>query len=375
MAGGLSLLTTLWGSTSAVAGSATTGDDAPRVIASGLHSPRQLTFSPGGDLYVAESGAAGTPQTSQNCQTHPEFGEVCLSLTGSVARVDRGGEVTRVVTGLPSVGSPQDASGPYDLTFTSPRSFALVIGLGGTPQYRAGYGPQGALLGTLVTGDLRKKGETSVSKVADLAAYEASANPDGTDVDSNPTGLAQSKRGYVYADAGGNAVNTVRRGNISTLAVFDPVPTKQAAPVPNGPPAGFPADSVPTDVVRGPDGAWYVSELVGFPFEPKSSTIWRVEPGSEPEAYATGLTNVTSLAFGRDGRLYAVEIAENGLLSAPPGTPPTGRLVEVTKGASTHETVVGGLTAPYGVAIRGKTAYVTTNSASPDTGQVVRIGL
>lgn len=367
------MLTAVWGNPSAVAGSSSS-EDAPRVIASGLHSPRQLAFSPDGDLYVAESGAAGTKGPSVKCQTNlqPEAPDACLSLTGSVARVDRHNQVTRVVTGLPSVGTPSDATGPSDITFTGDHSFALVIGLGGTPDYRAGYGPQGALLGTLVTGDLRKKGESSVTKVADLAAYEESANPDHTDVDSNPTGLARSGRGYVYVDAGGNAANAVRKGdNISTLAVFPPVPTTVA--VPNGPPAGTPADAVPTDVVKGPDGAWYVSELVGFPFEPKSSTIWRVEPGSAPEQYATGLTNVTSLAFGRDGSLYAVEIAAGGLLSAPP--PPVGRLVKVTKGANTHETVAGGLTAPYGVAIRGKTAYVTTGSTSPDGGQVVRIGL
>ena len=45
---------------------------------------------------------------------------------------------------------------------------------------------------------------------------------------------------------------------------------------------------------------------------------------------------MTSLAFAKDGTLYAVEIAANGLLSAPPGTLPVGALVKVQPGASAH---------------------------------------
>ncbi|WP_317181421.1 ScyD/ScyE family protein [Intrasporangium sp.] len=121
---------------------------------------------------------------------------------------------------------------------------------------------------------------------------------------------------------------------------------------------------------RGLDGAWYVSQLVGFPFEQGSSTIWRLVPGHAPTAWATGLTNVTSLAFADDGTLYAVELASNGLLSGP-----IGALVEVIPGADSHDVVAGGLFAPYGVAIRGGSAYVTTGSVLPGGAAVVRIAL
>jgi sugar lactone lactonase YvrE len=142
--------------------------------------------------------------------------------------------------------------------------------------------------------------------------------------------------------------------------------------MPGGPtlPAGFPADAVPTDVVRGPDGAWYVSQLVGFPFEKGSSSIWRIVPGHAPQKWATGLTNVTSLAFDEDGRLYAVEISANGLLSGP-----VGALVRVKPHSSSHTVVAGGLFAPYGVAIRGSSAYVTTGSVLAGGGQVVKVHL
>lgn len=327
-------------------------------IASGLRSPRQLAFAPNGTLYVAEAGTTGT----SNCQTHPEFGNVCFGATGSIARIGGNGSVVRVLTGLPSAGTAGDASGPSDLVFTGNHRVAVTIGLGGTPAYRAGFGDRATLLGQVVTADLKAKDPSRTLKaVFDVAGYEQAKNPDGTDIDSNGTGIARSGNGWVVADAGANDLISSRSGG-RTLAVFDPVPTKSPGPVP----VGFPADAVPTDVVRGPDGAWYVSQLLGFPFEKGSSTIWRIKDGRKT-AYATGLTNVTSLAFGDRGRLFAVQIASNGLLGGP-----VGSLVEVRRGASKHRVVIDGLPSPYGVAVRGKYAYVTTGSTTAE-GTVKRV--
>ena len=86
--------------------------------------------------------------------------------------------------------------------------------------------------------------------------------------------------------------------------------------------------------------------------------------------YASGLTNVTDLAFAHDGSLYAVEIASNGLLEEP-----IGALVKVTPGASQHETIAGGLFAPYGVALDEGSAYVTTCAVCVGEGEVIRIPL
>lgn len=333
-----------------------------KVIASGLNNPRQLAFSPSGTLYVAEAGVRGD---STNCSAHP-LGAFCLESTGSLARVGRDGKVKRVVSGLPSISNATETIGPFDIVFTGGRRFAMTIGLGGSPEFRARFGSDGALLGTIVTGDLHPhKRVGTVRRAFDALAFEAADNGDGTDLDSNPTGIVKSRSGYLYTDAGGNTLVSTRRGG-STVATFDPVPTTRPGPVP----VGFPADAVPTDVAVGPDGARYVSQLVGFPFEKGSSTIWRVAPGRAPEAYATGLTNVTSLAFARNGRLYAVELASNGLLSGP-----TGALVRVKKGADAHETVVGDLSAPYGLAIRGGSAYVTTGSLAAANGQVIKVRL
>jgi hypothetical protein len=68
--------------------------------------------------------------------------------------------------------------------------------------------------------------------------------------------------------------------------------------------------------------------------------------------------------------LYAVEIATEGLLAGP-----IGSLVKITPGASVHETVAGGLSSPYGVALRGGAAYVTTCAVCIGDGEVIRVSL
>ena len=73
----------------------------------------------------------------------------------------------------------------------------------------------------------------------------------------------------LVTDAGGNSLLDVRAdGSISTVTTFPKVI------------GGFgPADPVPTEVVLGPDGAYYVSTLTGIPFTPGAAVIFRVVPG------------------------------------------------------------------------------------------------
>lgn len=360
--GALALGAALLGSAPALA------EDEPAVdvVATGLNSPRHLTFTPGGALYVAEAGTGG-PSVADggNCHPHPALGIGCLGSTGSISRItDDGAE--RVVTGLPSVASEVEAMGPFDIAFTGNQRFAVTIGLGASPAVRDAFGADGAHLASIATGHLKKQDEGSVSFVFDTLAHEVAHDVDG-DPDSNPTGIARSANGYVFTDAGGNTLVSTRKGG-STIAEFAPVATTEPGPVP----VGFPMDAVPSDVVQGPDGAWYVSQLIGFPFEEGSSTIWRVVPGQEPEAYATGLTNVTSLAFAEDGTLYAVELATDGLLTGP-----VGALREITPGSAQHEVVLEGLNQPYGLAIRDGAAYLTLGAIGPADGggSVVKVEL
>lgn len=335
------------------------------VVATGLDNPRHLTFAPDGALYVAEAGAGG----SDNCVTHPDLGEFCFGLTGAITRVRPFGPEKQVVTGLPSIATEMESLGPSDIVFQGDR-YVVSIGLGGSDEFRAGFGEDGEWLGTLLTGDLDGDGP---ELLADVLAFEADENPDGEDVDSNPTGLYRAGDNYYLADSGGNAVLKVEKdGDISTVATLDPAITTVPVDLGGGMviPAGFPADAVPTAVVRGPDGAWYISQLTGFPFEKGLSSIWRLKPGGELKEWATGLTNVTDLAFSEDGDLYAVEISSEGLLTGAEGS-----LVRVRPHKDTHHVVAGGLMAPYGVALDGDWAYVSTCTVCFGAGEVVRINI
>ncbi|MGH3503478.1 MAG: ScyD/ScyE family protein, partial [Nocardioidaceae bacterium] len=200
-------------------------------------------------------------------------------------------------------------------------------------------------------------------ELADIAAFEAVNNPVGpADApDSNPNAVLATRWGYVVADAGGNDLLYVSHsGRVRKLATF---PTTTVGGVPN-------VQAVPTSVVRGPHGAYYVSQLTGGPFPEGGAAIWKVVPGHQPRVYAKGLTNVTDLAFGRHGRLYAVEIAEHGLLNGP-----IGAVVSIAPGGHSWHPIAEGLLAPYGIALRHHHAYVTTGSILPGGGKVVRIPL
>ena len=207
--------------------------------------------------------------------------------------------------------------------------------------------------------------------MADLAAFEEAEDPDGVELNSNPVSvLARHGRQYVV-DAGANDLLKVgHNGRIRTLAVF-PQRLIDPAPVPDLP-NPFPMDAVPTAVVKGPDHDLYVSQLTGFPFPVGGANIYRVDKrGGEPEVYASGFTNVTDLAFDRDGNLYVVEIATNGILSGDP----TGALKRIAPDGTVSEDLANGeLEAPYGVTVSRKgRVYVSTHSTEPGTGEVVRV--
>jgi hypothetical protein len=337
-------------------------DKSPEVVASGLDNPRDLDVTRWGTVYVTEAGRGGDGP----CLTGEEGDQVCAGATGAVTQI-RHHEQRRVLEGLPSIAAPggNEALGPSDIHLRHFGGAYLTVGLGANPAVRAQLGELGPSFGRLYKissfGHLRA--------VADISAYEAAANPDGGEIDSNPNSVT-SKWGRIFVvDAGGNDLLRVRRsGEISTVAVF---PDRLISPPPGmGLPDPFPMQAVPTNVVVGPDGALYVSQLTGFPFPPGAARVYRVTKGSPPEIYADGLTNVTDLAFDRHGNLYVVEIAANGLLSGDP----TGALIKIRPDGSRETVLSEGLVNPYGVAIgqRGD-IYLTNHGASAGIGEVLRL--
>src|SRR5215207_2573952 len=358
----------------AVAKGVSGGSGELRVVAEGLNNPRGIGIGPDGALYVAESGSGGAGP----CVAGPEGGEVCFGRSGSVTRITRHSQ-QRVLTGLPSVAEEGGvaAIGPVDLGFSGWTGYLLVGNPGGGTETREQFGPAARRFGKLLKVSLR-----GIRSVADFPRFEEANNPDEGGgvppgepgaIDSNPNGLLVRHRSQLVTDAGGNDLLKVdRKGRISVVAVFPPrvVPAPPGIP---GLPPEIPMQAVPTTVVKGPDGAYYVGQLTGFPFPPGGANVFRVVPGHEPEIFADGFTNIIDIAFDKRGRLYVLEIATNGLLSAGENELPVGRLVRVNKDGSRTTLASEGLNAPGGFVLRHGAAYITNNSILSDAGQVVKV--
>jgi len=336
------------------------------VVAAGLDNPRGLAFGAQGALYVVEAGRGGNGA----CVIGGEGSEVCFGASGAITRV-KDGVQSRIVTGLPSLAAPNGAgaTGPTDIALRSKGRAYVVVGLGGNPtQLREELGPEGSAMGQLLRVDL---GSGRWRAIVDISGHEAAHNPAGGTVDSNPYALLPVGSGAVVADAGGNDLLRVRnKGGISTLATFADR-LADAPPFLGLPPgAQIPMQPVPTSVIQGPDGAYYVGELTGFPFPQRAARILRVQPGREVEVFATGFTNIIDLAIGPDGQLYVLEISHKGLLSGDP----TGALLRLNPDGSRDAIVKKGLTMPGGLAFGPDgAAYVTNCSPCPaGAGQVLR---
>ena len=283
------------------------GDVRARTVASGLNNPRGIFLGSGRSFFVAEAGTGG----SGPCQPGP-FGTTCVGLTGAVTHVTNG-SLDRLVR-LPSVATTDGsfAFGPHDVAkdegYGGDGSLFATVGLGGDAAYKAGFGNKGDDLATLVR--ITRSGDMQV--VADLLAYEQAHNPAGGVMESDPYGILRRGDASIITDAGANDLLKVTdRGRISTLAVF---PTRMV----DFEGSEVPMDAVPTTVVRGPDGAYYVGQLTGFPFPRHGARVFRVVPGEKPTVWARGFTNIIDMAF-HDGSLYVVEIAHNSLAAS--GTP------------------------------------------------------
>ena len=321
-------------------------------VATDLANPRGIDIGPAGRVLVVES-ATGAIDEIKNGKTH-----TIATVEGAVDVAMGNGGKTYVLVGGPGPGL---------------------------------LPPPGSTLATLM--QIGQNGEPHV--IANIGAYEAT-HPDPDDLDmppnpteTNPNGLALLPGNrFLVADAAANRLLLIDdHGVITTVARFRP--EHVAWTLPNPPAPIVPAEAVPTSVAVGPDGAYYVSELTGFPFTKGAARIWRVKPGSvdaicDPEhiephgrcqSAATGFSSIIDLAFGRDGTMYVVEIAKNGLAGALVlGTefPPIGALWAVKNGQRTA--LSDDLVAPGGVAVDGGHILVTTATFGPPGGTVVDFG-
>ena len=340
-----------------------TGTPTVRVVASGLNSPRHMTFGPGG-LYVTEAGTGGN-----SCVT--AYGStLCEGESGSVALVSPFGTFT-VLSGLPSVADPESTSGPAAVTFDKGQLAVLMQGA------TAAQGPGTQALGKLLLAHPLAS-SSGWTFAADFAAF-AVANPQDPatiggfpgDVedptDSDPYAIVPFRGGYAVADAAANDVLWLSpSGSLSILTRLPTIPMQYDGQT-------IDAQAVPSSVAVGPDGALYIGTLPGLPALPGTSVIYRLVPGQQPTVAAKGLTTVTDIAFDHEGNLLALEFNTGGLF-APPSTP--GALVRVDLRTGTSTTLpVSGLFNPTGLAVGPDgAAYIANDGdAGPGAGQVLRI--
>jgi hypothetical protein len=129
--------------------------------------------------------------------------------------------------------------------------------------------------------------------------------------------------------------------------------------------------AVPTSVVEGPDHAYYVSQLTGFPFPVGGANVFRVDPRTgQQTVVASGFTNIMDLAFGRDGTLYVLEISNSGLLSGADGA-----IFAIPRHGPQHQIELppDTLTAPGGITVGRDGLYVSNQTFVPGEGEVLRI--
>jgi hypothetical protein len=317
------------------------------VVMSGLDNPRHLAFGPEGALYVAESGRGGSgPCIFIRGATQ------CAGPTGGVSRLWHGVQ-ERVVDGLPSyaAASGNGATGPHGISLHGRGNAYVTIGLGGetTPPT-----PFRTAMGEGFGRTARFQPNGNWHYVDDVAGYEEDHDPAGGLVDSNPYGMLAQAGGRLVIDAGGNDLLHVRaNGRITTVATFPSRP-------------GRSTDSVPTAVVAGPDGAYYVGELTGGPFTPGLARVYRVIPGHAPEFYGPTFSFIIDLAWGPDGHLYVLQFA------SLPGNSGPGILYRL-ESDGTKTPVVTDLIAPGGVEFGPDGAlYISNKSVLAGAGEVLR---
>lgn len=342
-----------WALTAAAAaasGTASAADYASTVLLSGLNSPRGLAFGPDGALWVAEAGLAATSGPSTTVRGE----RLIYNETGSVTRFF-GGVQSRVFSGLPSLynsSAQQAESGPHDIVFSASGAVSVLIGAGVDPTLRnTALAPGGQQLGRLV----------SLGGAVDVSGFEATANPGGGPLDSNPWNVARVPGATLVTDAGSNALLRIADGGgvslVTTFASRDLGGQR-------------PTESVPTGLAVGPDGAYYVGELTGFPFVTGSARVHRVLADGAQSVFASGFSMIIDIAFGSDSSLYVLEYDSNGALA--PGN--SGALWRVATDGTRSLVWQDGLVAPTGLAIGADgDLYVSNLGTSLGQGQVLRI--
>ena len=212
-------------------------------------------------------------------------------------------------------------------------------------------------------------GGASWTRLRDFGAYELN-NPDGQDVVTNLYDLLIKDNTAYVIDAGANDLLSVQAfgGEVTLETVF---PIRSTSDPLTGQTLSW--QPVPTSVAVGPDGALYVGELTGFPFQSEIAQVYRINAEGEAEVYAGGFTHIVDLAFDNSGGLYVLEYDADGLLDGSDA----GALIYISPDGKTRTTLTDDeLINPTGLEIGSDgDIYISNKGFIAGQGEVLRLSL
>jgi hypothetical protein len=339
------------------------------LFASGLEGPRGLAFGEDGTLYVAEAGLGGTTSTVGKCPQVPApLGPDKGGLTARISKIDTGGHVSTLSSGLPStVTATGDVLGVADLAFLEGKLYAVLAGGGcshGNPTF-----PNSLLRVNLNTGKWHRVADLSDALMDHPAKYTSADDyePDGTWY-----GLI-SYRDRLY---------TVEPNHGQVFSISEEGQVRQVIDV-----SASQGHIVPTSIVAD-DGLLYVGNLNLFPIDPQWAKIMTIAkdihvpnslpgfdgPSADFERWKivsskAGFTTIVSMKVGPDGLLYVLELSTKS--GFPTGG--AGKVVRV-RHSGVIEDVVTGLTVPTGMTFGpdGRLYVSNLGAAGGSVGQILR---
>src|SRR5215204_3922157 len=315
------------------------------LVASGLAAPRGMARDPAGGMYIALAGSGGDVPgqgSGMGMSTNTNKG----GPTAGIVKIVAGCGVP-LTTGLPSsLSAAGEYRGVAGVAFIGSDLYALVQGGGtinGNPDQNNG------IYRISSTGDAVK-----ITDLPNLLSVNPVANipPDYTPM-GDPFSLISGDNAVLAVEANsGEVLEFKADGNMTRLADLSK------------------DHPVPTGLARDLDGNLYVGYLTEGPYTPGTSRVDKIAPDGTVSTVWTGLTQVTGVAIGADGALYALEMsAGNGVPSG------TGRLVKQT-GPDSNAEIVTGLNLPVGLAVGPDRAfYITFPAREPaaQSGAVIRV--
>lgn len=355
------------------------------ILAESLDNPKGLTFAPDGSLYITEAGTGGD---GPSIPAPSGQGNLHYGRSGAICKIENG-TVQRVLTGLPSVAFPDGsgAAGPHDIKFDADGKAYLLIGYAANPAFRESLGD--TTLGTIVTLSLSNSTWSSIADITNCEAIKKIASKDN-EVASNPLSLYVDSNKLVIVDAGANSLFSINTDG-SNLELIAAIPERILTnpifpgaksqnfdrghvPAPGAYPQAPPQvsiQSVPTDVVKGADGAYYVCEFSGFPFPEGEANIYKISASGELEVFASGFTQLIDMTFDAEGNLYVLQhMNQSGWKGKPDGA-----LIKIAPNGERTTLIEGnGLEMPSALTIGPDGAfYIINRGGRPGIGQVIRI--